>query len=315
MTGDAAPNSVGLVGLGVIGGAVARRLLDAGCSPRVTDVDEARVEALERLGATGMPTAAEIADSCDVTLLSLPTSRVVEEAVLGRYGVLAGARPGHTVIDLSSSEPSSTRSIAKQLAAHDVSFLDAPVSRGARAARDGTLAILVGGEPAVLERCRPILALLGTDILHVGGLGTGHAAKALNNHLSATALLAAIEGFVLAAQAGVDPALAVTAVNEGSGSSHMSEVRFPRYYLPRRFDSDFALGLMHKDCKIAADMAQECGRPMLLGALTSQIYRLALNHGMAAEDNTRILEVMESLLGARLSGDRPISTTIVKPQG
>jgi 3-hydroxyisobutyrate dehydrogenase-like beta-hydroxyacid dehydrogenase len=278
-----------------------RRLLDVGHRPYVADIDRRRVEELERLGALGVLTAAEAARRSVITLLSLPTSRVVEDVVYGHGGILEGARRGHTVIDLSSSEPRSTRSIGEKLAEHGIDLLDAPVSRGAQAARDGTLSILVGGDVAVLERCRPILELLGTDIIHVGPLGTGHAAKALNNHMSATTLLAAIEGFILAARAGVDPALAVRAVNQGSGSSHMSETRFPRYYLPRHFDSAFALGLMHKDCRIAADIAQECSRPMLLGVLTGQIYQFALNRGMAMEDNTRILEVMELLLGARLS--------------
>jgi len=295
------PLSVGVVGLGAIGGAVARRLLDLARVPRVTDIDGDRMQALERLGAVPLSSAADVVRSCHVTLLSLPTSRIVEDVVFGSGGILDGAAPGRTVIDLSSSEPSSTRRVGQELEARQVGFLDAPVSRGAKAAREGTLSILVGGDGDLLERCRPILELLGTDIIHVGALGTGHAAKALNNHMSATALLAAIEGFVLAARSGIDPSVAVAAVNQGSGSSHMSEVRFPRYYLPRRFDSDFALGLMHKDCRIAADMAKECGRPMLLGTLTSHIYQVALNQGMGGEDNTRILEVMESLLGAALS--------------
>jgi 3-hydroxyisobutyrate dehydrogenase-like beta-hydroxyacid dehydrogenase len=142
---------------------------------------------------------------------------------------------------------------------------------------------------------------LGTDIVHAGPLGAGHAAKALNNHMSATALLAAMEGFLVAVKAGVHPEMAVAAINQGSGKSHMSEVRFPLYYLPRRFNSNFALGLMEKDCRIAAEMAARSGKPMLLGGLTSQIYRLAVNKGMGTVDNTQILELMEKLLGARLS--------------
>lgn len=293
--------TVGMVGLGAMGGGMARRLLDRAVAPAVFDIDTAKVAELVELGARGCANAADVARAADVTLLSLPNSRLVEAALLGPDGVLAGARPGAVVVDMSSSDPDSTVELGAKLAEAGVEFLDAPVSRGARAARDGTLSILVGGDTATLDRVRPVLDLLGTDIVHAGPLGAGHAAKALNNHMSATALLAAIEGFLIAVKAGVDPELAVAAINQGSGRSHMTEVRFPRYYLPRRFDSNFALGLMEKDCRIAAEMAARSGRPMVLGSLTSQLYRVAVNKGMATADNTRVLELMEELLDTRLS--------------
>lgn len=292
--------TVSVVGLGAMGGGMARRLLDRGVVPAVFDIDEAKVAELVALGARGCADVAQAA-AADVTLLSLPNSRLVETVVRGPGGVLAGARRGAVVVDMSSSDPDSTVVLGGELAGAGVDLLDAPVSRGARAARDGTLSILVGGDAAVADRVRPILELLGTDIVRAGPLGAGHAAKALNNHMSATALLAAIEGFLLAVKAGVDPELAVAAINQGSGKSHMTEIRFPRYYLPRRFDSHFALGLMEKDCRIAAEMAARSGTPMLLGALTSQLYRVGVGRGMAGEDNTRVLELMEDLLGTRMS--------------
>ncbi len=301
MTTESATVPVGLVGLGAMGGGMARHLLDRGVCPAVFDIDAGRVAELVALGARGCASAAGVAGASDVTLLSLPNSRLVETVVLGPDGVLAGAAPGRVVVDMSSSDPDSTIALGARLAEEGLAFLDAPVSRGARAARDGTLSILVGGDAATLDRVRPVLEQLGTDIVHAGPLGAGHAAKALNNHMSATALLAAIEGFLIAVRAGVDPELAVAAINQGSGKSHMSEVRFPLYYLPRTFESNFALGLMEKDCRIAAEMAARSGRPMLLGALTSQLYRVAVGKGMGAADNTRILELMERLLGAKLS--------------
>jgi 3-hydroxyisobutyrate dehydrogenase-like beta-hydroxyacid dehydrogenase len=291
---------VGMVGLGAMGGAMVRRLLDQDVEVHVVDVDAARVAAVVELGARPHETPAQVAGSVEVTLISLPTSAIVERVVLGDDGVLTAPRPGSVLVDMSSSDPDSTVALAARCSRAGVAFLDAPVSRGARAAREGTLSILVGGPAEDLERVRPVLDLLGTDVVHVGRVGAGHAAKALNNHLSATALLGAIEGMLLAVRAGVDPELAVEAINQGSGSSHMTQVRFPRYYLPRRFDSDFALGLMHKDCRIAAEMAERSGRPMLLGSLTSQLYGVAMNKGMATADNTRILELMEGLCGLRL---------------
>lgn len=295
--------TVGLVGLGAMGGGMARRLIDQGIPPAVFDVDTEKVDELAELGARRCANPADVAGVADVTLLSLPNSKVVEAVVLGPDGVLAGARSGCVVVDMSSSDPDSTLALGARFGEAGVEFLDAPVSRGAGAARNGTMSILVGGDATTLARVRPILDQLGTDIVHAGPLGAGHAAKALNNHMSATALLAAMEGFFIAVKAGVDPTLAVTAINQGSGRSHMTEVRFPRYYLPRQFTSNFALGLMEKDCRIAAEMAARSGRPMLLGALTSQLYRVAVNRGMGQADNTRVLELMEDLLNVRLSGE------------
>ncbi|MEV6692810.1 NAD(P)-dependent oxidoreductase [Micromonospora sp. NPDC051196] len=292
---------VGLIGLGAMGGGMARRLIDQGVAPAVFDIDTDKVAELAELGARPCASPAEVAAVAGVTLLSLPNSRLVEAVVLGPDGVLAGAPAGAVVVDMSSSDPDSTLALGERFAEAGVEFLDAPVSRGARAAREGTMSILVGGAAETLARVRPVLDQLGTDIVHAGPLGAGHAAKALNNHMSATALLAAMEGFFVAVKAGVDPELAVTAINQGSGRSHMTDVRFPLYYLPRRFTSNFALGLMEKDCRIAAEMAARSGRPMLLGALTSQLYRVAVNRGMGAADNTRVLELMEELLSARLS--------------
>lgn len=300
---DSASAVVGIIGLGAMGGGMARRLLEEGVDLVVADVDSARVDALVQLDARAVATPAEVAALCDVVLISLPNSSIVEAVLRGPDGVLHGAQPGTVVVDMSSSDPDSTISLGMDCAQGGIEFLDAPVSRGAGAARDGTLSILVGGDAAVLERVRPILSRLGADIVHVGKVGAGHAAKAINNHLSATALLAAIEGMLVAVRAGVDPALAVEAINQGSGKSHMTEVRFPKYYLPRRFDSNFAVGLMAKDCRIAADMAGRGGHPMLVGGLTSALYQVALNRGMATADNTRMLELQESLLGQRLTAD------------
>lgn len=299
MNGSKAP-SVGVIGLGAMGGGMARRLLEQGLAVHVTDVDPSRLAAAQDAGAQAHVSAGQVAEQADITLVSLPNSAIVESVLLGPGGVLDAERVGRLVVDMSSSDPDSTIELAARCRAAGVDFLDAPVSRGARAAREGTLSILVGGEAHVLERARPVLELLGTDLVHVGPVGSGHAAKALNNHLAATALLSSIEGMLLAVRSGVRADVAVEAVNQGSGSSHMTQVRFPRYYLPRRFDSDFALALMHKDCRIAAAMAERTGTPMLLGALTSQLYGVAMNRELAQADNTRVLELMEWLSGHRL---------------
>lgn len=289
---------IGFVGLGVMGSAMSGRLIELGHRLIVFDVSERRTENIAALGADAAVSPADVASRTDFVLTSLPHAEVVETVFLGRNGFSAVTSPNQIFADLSSSTPEVSKSLATALAAKDAHFLDAPVSRGARSARDGTLSMMVGGDPEIVNAGRPILEHLATDIIHVGPVGSGHAMKALNNHLSATSLIAACEALVLAAAARVDLTACFAAINVSSGGSHMTRVRFPRYYLPRNFDSNFSVQLMAKDCRIARSMASTNSMPLLLSSATSEVYALALAQEIKSEDNTRILEVVERLMNA-----------------
>jgi 3-hydroxyisobutyrate dehydrogenase-like beta-hydroxyacid dehydrogenase len=293
---------VGFVGIGNIGEPVCRHLLGGGYELFVHDADP---EALARLGDTRAKTAASpeaLAAETDVILLSLPNSDVVEEVVFGEGGLSWGLSAGKTLIDTSSSRPSSTRTIAERLAQAGVDMLDAPVSGGVLRAREGALSIMVGGKREVYERCSEVLRSFGEKIFYVGDHGTGHLVKSLNNLLSATTLASAAEATLLAERAGVPPELFVEVVNASNGRSYSTEVKFPRYVLDRSFDDGFALGLMVKDLKIALQTAAEFDFPMPVGSALTQLWQAADAGGHGAEGHTAIYAFLEEYVGRR--GDR-----------
>ncbi len=289
---------LGLIGLGNIGGNLCRNLAKAGYELRVHDADPGAItRAVEAIGVEPAESPDALARATDVVLLSLPNSDVVEEVVLGEGGLVEGFSAGDVLIDTSSSRPSSTRNISGQLAEKGVEMLDAPVSGGVIKAEEGKLSVMVGGEREIFERCSPIFEAVGEKVFHVGGHGTGHLVKALNNLLSAATLASAAEAAILAEKAGVSPELFVEVVNASNGRSYSTEVKFPRYVLNRAFDDGFALGLMTKDLKIALETAAELGLPMPIGSNVTQTWQAAAAGGYAPKNHTAIYAFLEHLMG------------------
>jgi 3-hydroxyisobutyrate dehydrogenase-like beta-hydroxyacid dehydrogenase len=295
---------LGFVGIGNIGEPVCRNLLEGGYDLLIYDVDPEALERLRDTSAEPVASLDSLASRADVVLLSLPNSDTVEEVVFGEGGLADGLSGGETLIDTSSSEPSSTRSIAKRLAARRIDMLDAPVSGGVLRAREGALAVMVGGKPKVYDRCREILQSFGDGIFYVGDHGTGHLVKALNNLLSATTLASAAEATLVAQKGGVAPDKFLEIINAGNGRRYSTVVKFPRYILTRAFDDGFALGLMRKDLKIALQAAAEMELPMPVGSALSQIWQIAKAHGYGGENHTAIYAFLEDLLGGR-ENERP----------
>jgi 3-hydroxyisobutyrate dehydrogenase-like beta-hydroxyacid dehydrogenase len=289
--------TLGFVGIGNIGEPVCRRLLDRGYELLIYDVNPEALAQLEDTTAEPAASPETLASRSDVVLLSLPNSDIVEEVVFGKGGLEDGLSAGDTLIDTSSSKPSSTRSIVKRLAAKGVDMLDAPVSGGVLRAREGALAVMVGGKREVYDRCREIFESFGDRIFYVGDHGTGHLVKALNNLLSATTLASAAEATLVAQRAGVAPDAFVEVINASNGRSYSTEVKFPRYIVNRTFDDGFALGLMSKDLKIALETAAEMEFPMPIGSALAQIWQIAVAHGYGPENHTAIYAFLEGLLG------------------
>lgn len=299
---------LGLVGLGNIGGAMCRHLLKAGYEVAVYDVNPEAMSRLEDTPAEPVEELKALAARADVVLISLPNSDVVEEVVFGEGGLVEGFSAGKVLIDTSSSRPSSTRRITGTLAERGVEMLDAPVSGGVLRAREGKLAVMVGGERAVYERCRGILEVFGEKIFHVGGHGAGHLVKSLNNLLSATTLASAAEAAILAGKSGIPLDVFIDVINASNGRSYSTEVKFPRYILDRSFDDGFKLGLMNKDLGIALDAAAEQELPMPIGSVVSRIWNSAAERGFAGKDHTAIYAFLEDLLREHKGdGDDPLS--------
>jgi 3-hydroxyisobutyrate dehydrogenase len=293
---------LGLIGLGNIGEPICRHLIKEGYAVFVYDVDREAVAQLEDTTAEPTERPRALASVADVVLLSLPNSVVVEEIVLGEDGLAESLSPGKIVIDTSSSKPSSTRTISGRLAEAGIDMLDAPVSGGVMKAREGTLAVMVGGRREVFERCLPILQAFGGEIFFVGDHGTGHLAKSLNNLLSATTLASAAEAVILAERAGLSPDLFVEVINASNGRSYSTEVKFPKYILDRSFEDGFATALMSKDLKIALEAAAEMDVPMLIGSTVAQVWQAAVAQGNGARSHTEIYAFLENMTGSQDAG-------------
>ncbi|MGN9785701.1 NAD(P)-dependent oxidoreductase [Nonomuraea sp. ZG12] len=286
--------SVGFVGLGNMGGRIARRLTDAGHP--VLGHDPAPGSA-ERAGASPARNLAEIAGAADQILLSLPDSRAVEAVVLGEGGLLEHARAGQTIVDLSTTSPGSTRRIAALVAAKDARYLDAGVSGGAAAAERGTLTLMTGGDQEALDRIRPLLETFAQKIFHLGGPGTGHSAKLLNNFLNAVSLAATSEVMVAGRKAGLDPRTLLDVLNASSGANWATANRFPHIVEGDYLEGGLTSTLMTKDLVLYVDHLHDLGVPTLNAAGPLATFGLAANLGYADQISNRVVDAIGDVSG------------------
>ena len=296
MTAAETPPSVGFVGLGQMGRPIAERLVSAGVRLLVFDT---RLEATR--GFRAAVSLAALGAECDVVITMLPDGDVVRRVSIGDADRLAGAmRRGTLLIDMSSSEPTGTRALGSVLAEHGVTLLDAPVSGGVARAREGRLTVMVGGDPAAIQRCRPLFGPLAAQVFEVGPLGAGHALKALNNLVSAAGVVATAEALLIGQRFGLDPGVMLDVFNASTARNNASEHKFRQFVFSRRFDSAFALGLMAKDVGTAIDLAAATSTPAPLGAACRAIWDRAHAALGAGADHTEVVRYLERLADTTL---------------
>ncbi|WP_454825233.1 NAD(P)-dependent oxidoreductase [Paraburkholderia xenovorans] len=285
---------IGFIGLGMMGGPMAKRLAEAGYDLSVLDANDERTATVaELLGANVLTN--ESASTLDALITMLPNSSVVESVLFGADGKQGWAnrlKHGVTVIDMSSSEPVRSRAVSSALGKIGVRYLDAPVSGGVLRAEKGTLAILVGGPAALLDEHAALLGKLGSTQLHIGDAGAGHAAKALNNFVSAAGLVATVEALHVAKRFGIDPQKMTDVLNASSGRSNTSENKVKQFMLSGSFSSGFALQLMKKDLTIANALADSVGYPMTLGKVNLGIWTEASNDSTPTTDHTEMYRIL-----------------------
>lgn len=299
------------IGVGAMGEPMAARIAGAGFALAVSDVDAEHAAAIaDRLGAEALVADAlqQAASRFRTVVLMLPSSTVVEGVLDGSAGLLASLEAGTVVIDMSSSAPASTNRLAAKAKQAGIDYLDAPVSGGVPRARTGELAIMVGGAAEVLASRRTLLDAMGADVVHVGGHGSGHAMKALNNLLSAVGMVAASEVLSIGTAFGIEPRVALDVLNRATGRNQATEVKFGRYILSRDFDSGFAMRLMVKDLRMALDLAHESGVPSPISASALEEWSAAIAALGQAADHTEIAAYVERRAGVELV-ERSVETT------
>lgn len=299
--------AVGFVGLGQMGEAMAARLATAGFGLTVLDIRPGVAHAFGLAhGARPADTGAELAADRDVVITMLPNGAVVREALSGEGpaggpSLLGALPPGAVVIDMSSSAPHETLALGELLAAREVVLIDAPVSGGVRRARDGTLAIMAGGDREVIARHDPLLSAMGSSVVHTGGLGSGHAAKALNNAVSAAGLLAAAEALIVGKRFGIAPQVMLEVLNASTGRNNATENKLGQFVLSRSFGSGFALELLAKDLRIACDLAQRVGTDDRFTAASRDVVDAAERWLGGGADHTEVVKLLEHRAGLALT--------------
>jgi 3-hydroxyisobutyrate dehydrogenase len=280
---------VAIIGLGNMGGPMAARLVAAGHTVLGYDVDPARAQGIE--GVTPAESVETAGAGADVVVLMLPNSDVVDAVAATLTGVMP---EGAIVLDMSSSHPVRTRELAARLAADGHPLVDAPVSGGVSGAENGTLAIMVGGEPEAVASVMPVLEVLGNPRA-VGPVGAGHALKALNNLMSAAHLVVSAEALTAGERFGLDLATMLDVVNSGSGRSGSTEAKFPKFIVPGTYDSGFAMSLMVKDIGIGLDLIRDGGVDAGPSAAVVDAWRQAVATLEPNADHTEVARWVRSL--------------------
>ena len=285
---------VGFIGLGIMGKPMAMNLLDAGYPLTVHSRSAGPVEEVVARGANRASGPDEVAAASDITITMLPDTSDVELVLTGAGGVLDGASAGALVIDMSSIDPAPTRAMAEAFAKRDVAMVDAPVSGGERGAIDGTLSIMIGGEPDAVARAMPIFEVLGKTIVHVGPSGAGQVTKACNQLVVAATIEAVAEALLLAERSGVDPGKVREALLGGFAGSKILEVHGQRM-LDRAFDPGFRIRLHRKDARIVEDAAHATGTPIPSFAVVAEQLQRALDDGDGELDHSGLYVELERM--------------------
>jgi 3-hydroxyisobutyrate dehydrogenase len=285
--------TVGVIGLGNMGRGMALSLKRGGYTVLGFDAAPGVAARLASEGVSERVSIADITRDSDVLILSLPTSAIVEEVVLGPAGVAANAKPGLIVVDTTTAEPNSTRKVAAALAELKVGFVDGPVSGGPKGAATATMTMVLGGSDEDVSAVEPILAVMSAKRVHVGPVGAGHVTKIINNLLTGVHLLATSEAVRAAKAAGVDPEKLVEALNGGSGRNSATLTNYPTWIFTDKFDSGFTMKLMRKDVRLAMDLLRSQNIDAPIAEEAGRLWAESARSISDAEDFNRIVQFIE----------------------
>ena len=276
---------------------MARNLLKAGYSLVVHSRSRGPVDEIAGAGAKVGTSSRDVAAQCDVLITMLPNSPDVEQVVLGRDGVIEGARPGMILLDMSTISPLVSQKVGAALAARSVKMLDAPVSGGEKGAIDGALSIMVGGDKAVFDKALPIFQAMGKTITHLGPLGAGGFTKLANQIIVAVNLTALGEALTLAKKAGLDRELTLTALAGGLAGSKCLDQKKPNY-LADTYNPGFKIDLHYKDLGLIMESARALGVPLPATAAVQELFSAMRVKGRGGLDHSGIITLLEDLAGA-----------------
>jgi len=288
----------GFIGVGRMGGHMARRLLAAGHSLTVFDTSKEATDDLAKSGAQVASSALEVANVTEVAFLSLPTPDVVQKVCSG----LTGAKKAKIIADCSTTGPKVARIAQAELAKHGITYVDVPVSGGMKGAKDGTLAVMVSGPKAAYEKLESAIKNFGKVFFCGEGAGQAQVMKLANNLLAAAVIVLSSEAIAMGVKAGLNARQMCDIINAGSGRNSATQDKFPRSVLPGTFDFGFATGLSYKDVRLCLEEADAQGVPMIAGAAVFQMLGVTKARFGAESDFTSIARVYEEWAGVEIRG-------------
>lgn len=295
---------VGFVGIGTMGRPMAGWVAKAGYELHIYDTNrDVAAEFAAETGAVAAESVRAVGEACALVITMLPTGGDVRETALGVDGLAERFTAGGVLIDMSSSEPTGTIALAKELEARGVEMIDAPVSGGRAKAVDGTLTLMVGGKNPVIDRCLPVLETMSAKIFRTGGIGSGHASKAINNLLNAVGQLASAETLTIGKRFGLNPDVLLDVINASTGMTHATLNKMRQFVFTRSYDSGFAMDLMLKDMDIALGIARETGTPIPVAEHCREIWGRARQDLGAGQDQMAMTRWVEHQAKADLVPD------------
>jgi len=294
---------IGFIGVGTMGLPMAKNLVKKGFTVTAFDSNPEAVKAAAAAGMTAAASAAEAVATADIVVTMLPSSPHVESVYTGDGGVLAAARRGTLCVDMSTIDPAVSQRVARAAQERGVRFMDAPVSGGTPRATDGTLAIMVGGAAADFEEAKPALAAMGTNVIHVGAVGSGEVVKLCNNLIAGVVGVAVSEAFRIAEGFGMDPKVVTDVISKSSGNTflmgfmHPVPGVMPAAASSNEYKPGFMTDLMCKDLGLAVDAARNLRVPLFVTPAAQQVYRLASSHGLGRRDFTSVYSFLKPSSG------------------
>jgi len=292
-------NRIGFIGLGIMGKPMAKNLLDAGYELTVFDLFKTPVDELVAMGAGRGESNADVAAQSDIVITMVPDSPQVKDAVLGKGGVLEGAKKGMILIDMSSINPLASQEVCAKVEEAGCCMIDAPVSGGEPKAIDGTLAVMVGGKAQVFEKVLPILNVMGGSVILCGDIGAGNTTKLVNQVIVASNIAILSEALVLGKKAGVKPEAMIDAIHTGLAGSAVMEAKAPMM-MDRNFKPGFRIKLHIKDLNNALSTGHEVGASLPMTATVMGMMQWLKSEGLDGEDHSALVKYYETLAGANV---------------
>ncbi len=299
--------SIGFIGLGKMGVPMMIRLISSNRQVHVFDIDQAALKKAVAAGGIAAESVHDIANQCDIVMLSLPTPQIVSSVVTHSSGLISGERV-HTIIDFSTVGARASKTIAEQAFSRGKNYIDAPVSGGLKGARDGTLSVMVSCDKTLYKKNESLLKTFGTPY-HVGEIsGQAQTMKLANNLLSCAAIAVTSEAMVMGAKAGLDPTQMLEIINKSTGRNSATQDKLPKSVLTRSFDFGFSTGMSYKDVNLCIDEAEAMGIPMFVGSSVRQMFATTKAVYGEESDFTSLCRVIENWAGIEVNNNKEESS-------